>query len=288
MALRNDECAPSVIQIAEALATTYRASPKLLYTIELMFAATPESVAGDPAVMMAAELLDPELHERDEAEIRAALRVNTGLPATWPFVIEVGDAASCITQHARRDKADLVLMGLRHHGRMGRVLGNDTLRAVMVLGETPVFAVHPLTRDLPSTVVVAMDFSRSSIRAARLARRIMKPGGTMHLVFVEPEHPRTSAERLEGEEMIEQLGIEAAFGQVMADLRSGEAAAIKYVTGHGDPATQLTIACEHYQPDLLAIGKHRHGMIERLRLGSVTSALISDGRWSMLVTPPES
>jgi nucleotide-binding universal stress UspA family protein len=81
---------------------------------------------------------------------------------------------------------------------------------------------------------------------------------------------------MEGEEMIEQLGIEAAFGQVMADLRSG------------DPATQLTIACEHYQPDLLAIGKHRHGMIERLRLGSVTSALISDGRWSMLVTPPES
>jgi nucleotide-binding universal stress UspA family protein len=253
-----------------------------------MFAATPESVAGDPAVMMAEELLDSELYARDEAELRATLRVDTGLPATWPFVIEVGDAASCITRHARRKTMELVLMGLRRHGRVGRALGNDTLREVMALGETPVFAVLPSTQDLPSTVVVAMDFSRSSIRAAQLARRIMKPEGTMHLVFVEPERPRTSIERMEGKEMIERLGIEAAFGQVMADLRSSEAPTIKPVTGHGDAATQLTIACEHYQPDLLAIGKHRHGVIERLRLGSVTSALISDGRWPMLVTPPES
>jgi nucleotide-binding universal stress UspA family protein len=61
---------------------------------------------------------------------------------------------------------------------------------------------------------------------------------------------------------------------------------VKLVTREGDPATELLIAAEKINPDLIATASQRHRLLTRLLLGSVSRKLMRDGRWSMLIAPP--
>lgn len=281
-----DEYTQATLAVAGELAKRRGAVPTLLYVMEIVpYAMTDGNFA---VAAIANSLSEPGTLQRDEEQLRASCGANTGAPATWPFEIEMGQSASSIVSQAHRLKAKCVLMGLHHHNRLGRALGADTLREVMALGGVPVMAVLPGMVTLPKSVAVAMDFSRASVRAARMAREIMDERGTMHLIFVDATATDTTSESDEGQRLIQSNGVTAAFEQVIAALDPAPGMTINVVRREGAPAPELIAACQSIQPDLVALGSQRHPFLERLRMGSVARAVVTTGRWSVLVTPPGS
>jgi nucleotide-binding universal stress UspA family protein len=284
LAVADDDFAPAAIEVVRALQERRSAKPSVLYVIEIG-AAVPEATVV--AMTLEEQLRDPLMRAKQETEMKGVLHLVEGPQAAWPFSMQVGSVAANVVESAKRQSAELIVMGLNRHAAIGRAVGNDTVREVMTLGGLPVLAVRPQLYDLPKVVVAAIDFSHASVRAAHLARRLMDERGRMHLVFVEAGMLDDRTESLEGSYLIRTKGVEAAFAQLVAELEPSGGVTIDTVTLKGNPAAEITRFCERIKPDLVAIGSQRHRLLERLLLGSVARSITGDGRWSMLVTPPE-
>jgi nucleotide-binding universal stress UspA family protein len=283
LAITDDDLAPAATAVVHALHEGLRASPSVLYVIEVG-PAIPEAAAV--AVSLQEELRNPRSRAKQEAQMRSVLHIDSGAPATWPFSIDVGIVAGSIIAQAQRTGADMVVMGLNRHAAISRMMGNDTVREVMTLGGVPVLAVRPQLVALPRRVVVAVDFSQASIRAAHLARRLLEDHGSMHLLFVEPAMLDNKSESTEGMRLIQTRGVEAAFAQLVSELKPSPGMTIATIVRRGNPMAEISRFCEEVRPDLVALGSQRHRFLDRLLLGSVARSVAADGRWSTLVTPP--
>ena len=283
VSLTNDDLAAATISVADALRGR-GARPSLLYVIEI------NPTLPDAAPVICAledDLRNPLTLARQIAEMRSVLRLDSSPAESWPFAMAVGEVARVVVEHARLRGSELIVMGLNRHGTTGRLLGRDTVRGVMSLGGVPVLAVRPELTGLPKRVVVAMDFSRASIRAAHLARRIIDENGLMTLLFVESPPSGKKRERDEGLDLIHSRGVAAVFDQVVGSMGPPAGVSIDTVVRTGDPVAEIARFSDEYKADLVAVGSQRHRFLDRLLLGSVAKAIAGDGRWSVLVTPPE-
>lgn len=286
VALTRDELRGRIIEVAIQLAGRRGAIPTVAYVLAAAPTMSPDGLAAYS--VLADELANAGVRRGIEAELRRTLQLEAGAPAAWPMRVELGDVPTGIVQSAARTGAGLILMGLGHHNRAARVLGNDTLREVIARNAGPVLGVRPGLAGLPRRVVAAVDFSSASRRAAHLARRLMDERGVLYLVHVQSPALDSSTERSEGARLIQARGVKAAFAELAAELEPPRGMTIATVTCQGGTVAELKRFCEGATPDLLAIGRQRHGAIERLLVGSVTAAMVQDGRWSVLVTPPGS
>lgn len=286
VALTRDELRGRIIEVAIELAARRGAIPTLAYVLAAAPTMSPDGLAAYS--VLADELENLGVRRAIEAELRGTLQLDTGAPASWAMRIEMGVVAASIVQSAIRAGAELILLGLGHHNRAVRVLGGDTLREVIALSAVPVLGVRSGRTGLPRRVVAAVDFSSASRRAAHLARRLMDERGVLYLVYVQPPALDSLAERSEGARLIHARGVKAAFAELAAELDPPPGMTLATVTCQGGTVAELKRFCEGATPDLLAIGRQRHGAVERLLVGSVTAAMVRDGRWSVLVTPPGS
>jgi len=283
VAITEDAQREGVLAVAAALSEQRGGMPTLMHTLEISPATMPDAMVGYGALVV--ELRDAPMRAWTEERLRADLQLSASPAATWPLRVELGSAAGCIVEHARRSDARLIVLGMHRHTRLGRALGNDTLRAVVAQNAAPVLAVRPELRGLPKRVAVAMDFSSASRRAAHLARRIMDEHGTLYLVNVSPATLDDVEERTEGARLIHARGIKAAFAELVAELDVPRGMTVATVACRGNPVQEIVDFAAGANVELVAVGRQRHTLAERLRHGSVTSALIADGRWSLLVTP---
>jgi nucleotide-binding universal stress UspA family protein len=95
---------------------------------------------------------------------------------------------------------------------------------------------------------------------------------------------------LEGRRGVHALGVDAAFGQLIAELAPAagvrvERAIVPSAPGHAE-AEQLLSLVDRAHAELLAVRSHHHDRVERWLLGSVTTDLVREGRHSVLVVPP--
>lgn len=286
LALNDDPCGESILALAQTLASERGALPTVLHVVEIG-----AGVGVGVSMLLDTFEHDPEFVGLHADTLRRRFR-GSGVLERWPIEIRVGDATAGILKLARQIRPALILMGLGRHGRLGRAVGDDTTREVMREGIAPVLALPPLaapyrpSTQLPARVLVAMDFSAASMRAAHLARAVMQENGIMHLAHVRFPLLAHESERYEGMQLVHTAGVHAAFDAAIRELSGGGALTIAPVTLDGDPAPALLALAERLQPDLIAIGNQRHAWLERLLLGSVARAIADDGRWPVLVTPP--
>ena len=185
---------------------------------------------------------------------------------------------------AEDQKSELIVMGLRPHAFLDRVFRDETALAVMRHATVPVFAVTPTLTRLPRSIAVAVDFSRASIAAARVAMTLVEEGGSVLLVYVEPP-----VERLTGGEgfgVIYAQGVSAAFTRLRQELRGSRNVDIETIVLNGRVAAELLSFAERADVDVLAVGSQRHSIMHRAFLGSVTTALARAATRSLLVVPP--
>jgi len=55
----------------------------------------------------------------------------------------------------------------------------------------------------------------------------------------------------------------------------------------GNAAEQLSMYADKVKADLIAVGSHRYTFLERMRMGSVSAAVLYHANCSVLVAPPE-
>ena len=216
------------------------------------------------AFTVARELIGDAPYAADVRARREQFSNWLGAPNEWPVHVAVGAPAHQILRYAEHQGAALIVMGLRHHGIVDRVLHDETVLTVARLARGVVLAVAPTLHGLPRRAVVGIDFGPASIQAARsaldvLARPAPSRPVALRLVYVDRSGVDGAHEDTGGEALIKRLGVAAA---------------------------GLLACAEESQADLIAVGSLRHERIERWILGSVTTEIIRDGRCSVLVIPP--
>jgi nucleotide-binding universal stress UspA family protein len=182
--------------------------------------------------------------------------------------------------------ADLIVISSSRRGLLGRAFvgdsGRDVLRhapcavAVATVGH---LAKGPLRR-----VTVGYDGSGASKIALDEAVRVGRRDGA-RIDIVDVVDPAIAAAAITGAYVGNAVddGYERARGQLERVLREY---GLHGVVTTGRPAHELVRASRG--SDLLAIGLHRRGLLDRLLLGSTAHALLREQCAPLLVTPPSS
>ncbi len=223
---------------------------------------------------------------REEEILRSIIGV-LGRDVEWPVRLALGEPAEAIAREAAHEQAALVVLGLRPHGKVERALHLETTLEVMRTAACPVLGVPADMTELPSRVLVAMDFGRASLEAARIARALLAPGGTLVLAYAAPTSfygPQ------DGERLIHAHGVQACFDRITRELTTDGVTVQQVVLRHERPATISGVLLDYAQAHdirLMAVGSAHHNVIDRWMLGSVSTDLAHEARCALLVMPPD-
>ena len=197
-----------------------------------------------------------------------------------------GSPVRLIVDTAKRVQADLIITGLRLHGLIDRLVGDETALRVNRATDRPVFAVSASLLDAPRRAVVGIDFSRASLRAAHAAATMVADGGTLTLLHARPSLDVSAASE-DGIEMPYARGVTAALEGLCAAVAGAHPAiTVKVERRDGDPAESVLNFALADKADFVAVGRHRRNAISHAVLGSVATTLLRKAKVSVLVLPP--
>ena len=273
------------LRIAAALADG-GAAIHALHVVDTRSAPMPPPL--DAAIAFTDAAYGEAFREQREKELRTAVSATLGRSIDWPTNVALGVPSYVIVREARRLNADLIVLGLRRHNAVQRAAGDETTLHVMRAAPCPVIGATELLAGLPRRVLVAVDFSRASLEAARAADHLVGKNGTLVLAYVAPAEVDVPDN---GERVIHELGVDAAFKWFRSELGRAADAPIEQVKLRrwttARVAEVLLSYAEGAKADMIALGSMRHGRVERWILGSVTTDIARDGSRPMLVVPPD-
>jgi nucleotide-binding universal stress UspA family protein len=202
-----------------------------------------------------------------------------------PVAVEVyeGDPATVISRLAHDAAASMIFAGLGRHRVSDRVFGDETALRLIRMCDVPVFAVATGLDHAPGRIVVAADFSETSLRAARLALDVAAPGATIYLTHVAPRDSSVSGWQGWGDTYKQDAG--DALAKTRAQLKVPSDFTVQNVVLQGDPATELLAFAASVNADLIATGSHGHGFVARMLIGSVTTRIVRCSTCSVLTVP---
>jgi nucleotide-binding universal stress UspA family protein len=247
---------------------------------------TPIPPPLDAAIQMGDAIVGPGIHAEQEEAVRRGLAATLGSEVDWPVRMGVGHPAAAIVREAARINAAMIVMGLRRHGRAGRVLNDETTLNVIRTAPCPVFGVATELRHLPKRVLAAIDFSNASLAAASVARALVPRGGRLVLAYVPPLAMYSPDD---GDGVIHELGVQAGFDRAIRELGTDDLT-VDSVVLHHELKRQISDLLIEYagttSADVIAAGSARLSRVDRWMLGSVSTDLVRDGRHSVLIVPP--
>jgi nucleotide-binding universal stress UspA family protein len=221
----------------------------------------------------------------DEAAVKNALVASVtdelsrcGIPPIPPTV-RTGIAVQEIAAAARVLQARLIVTGLGAHSVVDRALGGETALHLAQDATAPVLAVPATATTVPRRVIAAIDFSATSLHAARTATAWLRAGDELHLVFVAPKPRHTGATLPESQLVVDRLT------QTGGELGVATGVRVDAAVLSGDPAPVLLDRAQRIDADLIALGSHGYGAVKRLVLGSVASKIIRVATCAVLVAP---
>lgn len=226
---------------------------------------------------------DAESDRRAQEELLGGVREQLGRCGVAPCVPRMlaGAPAPSIAAAADARDATLIVVGLGPHHLVDRALGGETALELVQLAAKPVLAVPSTATSLPSRVVAAVDFSPTSLRAARTAAALLGPGDALHLVHVRPGR----AETRPGGGTESDADARRRLTALCEELGSAGGIDVTTSLEHGNPARALLDAVQRTHADLIALGSHGYGPWARLVLGSVASKVLRLASCAVLVVP---
>lgn len=214
----------------------------------------------------------------------APVNVLDPMPALHP--------ANEINELAREQHVSIIVVDHAEHGILRRLAGKEISLEVVRGGHTPVYAVDPHEPERIRRIVVALDFTAASIRAAQLAAALIDPptdgdDAVISLLHVAPSFaagPATYATWAADYEERTARMFDAMREMLLPQLPDGVLLETRVVTGPVfDCIRDTTIELE---ADLIAVGTRSAGWLDRMLVGSVATDVLRDARRSVLVVPP--
>ncbi len=244
---------------------------------------TPGVAAGMELVPVPPEL-DDRRREAMLDDVRRTVSIASAGDPRWPVEVHLGSPSRTLADVARQRHAALLVMGIGRHNPLDRLFGTETTLATLRESSVPVLAVGAHFSAFPQHVVVGMDFSKASRRAAQIALRLMGGKGRLTLVHVRPrfEHPTDDWQAWDSEY---GRTLPPLFDQLRQELDAPDTVLVETVTVRGDPAPALLAYAQQGHADLIALGTQRHGFLERLVVGSVATRVLRTARCAVLAVP---
>ncbi len=239
----------------------------------------------DRLLVMNEEAADGTLHLEQANDVHRQLKTLLGHSVEWPVTIELGRAADAISRRAVHSLCGLIVMGLRQHGHLDRIVNDETALSVMRKATVPVLGVSPRAVGLPTRALVAMDFTQASVSAATAAAQLMEVDATMTLAVVETRLDLAA----ETDGVLRTLGLEQALALLVATLSTASLKVDHVILQHVKPRAPATTLLEYADAsgiDLIAAGSARHGRLDQILLGSTSAELVRAGLCSTLIVPP--
>ncbi|HYL21830.1 MAG TPA: universal stress protein [Gemmatimonadales bacterium] len=204
-------------------------------------------------------------------EVRAQLEVRTG------------SAATAIADVARRRRADLVVLGGKHHGALARSLGRSTAHYLVRAVDAPLLVTGPSPGRV-ARVLVAVDLSAASLPTITGAERFADLFGARLRVLHVVEPLRFTFLMVD---TLDDAGFErrsrAVFERLVAPLKT--VAPEDRVVRTGPAADTIADEAAAWHADLVVVGSHGKGWVDRLLVGSTTERLLHSLPASLLVIP---
>jgi nucleotide-binding universal stress UspA family protein len=201
----------------------------------------------------------------------------------WTMRVTTGSAAESIHDVAARWPASVVIMGMGKHSFADRLIGSETAVKVAAHATVPILAVPAEVHALPTRAVAAVDFSESSIAAARFAATLLGPNGRLTLLYASPLIAKKGQSGTLTD--LYTTGAREQLAEIASDIHRRSKRPVEFAVAAGSIVEALMEFVEASTCDLIALGAHEPGLIERLLVGRVRSSVIRSASCSVLVVP---
>lgn len=272
----------AAMQVAEAIAVEHGLAVHVLSVLEPLGSYYP--AADGLMITLPPTIADDTRVETRRAVVRERVTKAVRDPEAWRVDVRVGPIAPTIADVATVLKPSLIVLGLGRHRPIDRLMGDEVAPQVVRLAQAPVLAVPRDAKAPLRRAVVAIDFSRASIRAARAATAVVSPPAQLWLTHVRvPVDPISEAH--EGEAIIHTQGVLGGFAKIRERLATASSLEIHPVVLQGKPHEEILAFAAANRADLIVAGAHGHTLMERLLIGRVTTKLLRGARCAVLVIP---
>jgi len=195
--------------------------------------------------------------------------------------VRLGKPKWVLARAAKEKDAGLLVLGGKQGS--GRRFGGSTAFHVVQSVDVPTLIVVPSGRE-PERVLAAVDLSHAAWPTIAAARQVADfIGAKLKLIHVVEPMPDIPSYTID---LPEEQNIKRAtdqFEQIVQPLISGSDIVTEVVSGSAE-ATIARQAAE-WSADIVVIGSHGKGWVERILLGSTTQKLIRNMPASLLVVP---
>lgn len=212
------------------------------------------------------------------------MRASADRHPPWSIEVLWGGVPRTVARAAHDLHAPCIVMGLGRHQPIDRFLGAETAVRTVRHADCPVLAVAHTFEALPATAVIGIDFSDASAHAVRVALPLLAPNATLHLVHVWQPADRAGVIGTPHDEQYRRE-LPGRFARFVAALDLPATLSLRTEIREGPPAARLLELAESEQADLIVVGRHGRGLIERLLVGSVATRVLRGARLSVLVVP---
>lgn len=243
----------------------------------------PHNISARLALLPPAAREEQARHQLQE-RIRDSLR---GIPGSESWVIRAftGTPADLVQAAAAKWKARIIVLGVGRHSKRDRIFGSETAVAMIRNARMPVLAVPRHATGLPVRAVAAVDFSTASVSAAMAAADLLATDGTLTVAHV---CAFGGAKAKQGDLVdIYRAGAQAKLDETASRVRARTNRRVESVMLTGDAGRAIVAFARREQCDLIALGGHPLGFVDRILLGSVRTRVVRDSVCSVLVVPPE-
>jgi nucleotide-binding universal stress UspA family protein len=217
-----------------------------------------------------------------EVRRRLVTDLRRAVPAARIGSVDVvaGRAAHVLAARAARSRAGLVVLGGKRHGRLARALGGSTAHYLARMLDIPVLvtAGRSIRR-----VLIAVDLSAAGRRTlaagiafARLLgarRRILHVVEPIRYAYVVPRAPDVAAFLARSRAALDRLVASHGITTEEISLRPGV------------PAEAIGAEIARWKADLVVVGSHGKGFVDRALIGSTTEFLLNRLTASLLIVP---
>lgn len=204
-----------------------------------------------------------------------------------------GELIASINDRAAAGHADLVVLGARGASFMRHLLLGATAERLVRKSVKPLLVVKQPPHDPYRRVLVAVDFSPSSLPALALARTIAPAAELVVLNAYEvPFEDRLRSAGL-GEDTLGRYRTiarrQALQGMQSLLMEAGaEPGRIATIVRQGDPSSLIIEQEQERDCDLIVVGRQGESALEAIMLGGVTRHVLQDSQGDLLVSlaPP--
>ncbi len=207
---------------------------------------------------------------------QAGVRVETG--------VSQGDPVPAILEHADAVAPDLLVMGT--HGRSGlkRLVLGSVAESVLRQARSPVLTVRAESVAAPGlgSVLCAVDFSESSHRALRWAVGLSARMGArlevLHVIVPRPDLPYlVGLEDAEHGALLRKQAhvmLGRSVSEIVDDAGPDRVPPIDRAVLRGHPGREIVGLARREDMDLIVMGIHGHGVVDRALFGSTVDLVV--------------